>query len=470
MNKLTSQQWKMIYLGAMVALLVPVIWLGLPASSTGENAQGAAAGGQLARLRHQYDLGETNLGDVDPASATMNLVLLGMRGVATNLLWLEHEEFKRTKQWAQMKAAANSIILLQPHFLQVWRYQGWDLAYNVSAEWDAVPDRYYWVKEGGKFTMTGATRNSRHPELFWETGRILGQKVGRSDEWAYFRKYFKQDPEKDDAGEFVHKGPDPAFNRDPQGSMKDDNYLCAKEWYFEANRVDKTEEPQHIMWRVLFRNYPARSQFDYADAMQREGTFGEVTRAAWAESYEDWTEKYRNGLPGFGREEFVEVGVGTYYLEANTDEDLQALVDKDEGRFTLEQKKRNIQSARQTSNYPFWRLKAQCEREPNTVEAHREIYDGQQLFKQGKHRAAIARLESGMAKYATMLQTYGELQFEDMSMEEGLMAVLYWKYSLQLLGLPVPETYALKELEEVNKGRLDEIQRRFRLDNNIQTP
>ena len=89
----------------------------------------------------------------DPTSATMNLVLLGLRGIAANVLWMDHEELFKTKNWARMEATARSIITLQPHFLQVWRYHGWHLAFNVSAAWDDVRDRYFWVKKGAKFTI-----------------------------------------------------------------------------------------------------------------------------------------------------------------------------------------------------------------------------------------------------------------------------------------------------------------------------
>ena len=171
-----------MYLAGIVILLIPVIGLGMPAGSD------EGSGGKLADLRQAYDLGETSLGEVDPSSATMNLVLLGLRGVAANLLWMEHEELKKTKNWSQMRATTRSIILLQPHFLKVWRFHGWDLAYNVSAEWDSIADRYYWVKEGAIFTMDGTDRNQQYTELYWDVGHILGHKIGNSDEWRDFRK------------------------------------------------------------------------------------------------------------------------------------------------------------------------------------------------------------------------------------------------------------------------------------------
>jgi len=257
MNKLTSQQRKLVYLAGIVILSIPIVVLGTPTT----NEEGS--GGFLAQMRQKHDLGESTLGQVDPTSVTMNLVLLGLRGVATNLLWMEHEEQRNTKNWAQMRATTQSIIMLQPHYLKVWRFHGWNLAFNVSAEWDGVADRFYWVKEGTKFTMEGCKRNRRYPELYWDVGGLTGKKIGNSDEWKYFRQFFKVDPDT----ERYQGGPDSDIN--PEGK---DNYLVAKDWYKRANTVEDKHE-QHQEARILFRSNAAHSQFDYANALNREGFF-----------------------------------------------------------------------------------------------------------------------------------------------------------------------------------------------------
>ncbi|HBN78298.1 MAG TPA: IRE (iron responsive element), partial [Planctomycetaceae bacterium] len=222
MNRISSQQRKLVYLIIIVLLLAPIVYFGAPGNGKDENS-----GGKLAQLRSKYDLGETSLGNVDPASATMNLVLLGLRGIASNMLWSQAVEQKSQKDWAGLRATVDSIVLLQPHFKQVWEFQGWNLAYNVSAEWDGVADRYEWVKEGAKFMMRGSDRNYKYPELYWESGRILGQKIGRADEKLFFRRYFLDDPNREGGG------PDPEVN--PDGK---DNYLAAKDWFEKANEVE----------------------------------------------------------------------------------------------------------------------------------------------------------------------------------------------------------------------------------------
>ena len=106
MNRLSSRQRKLVYFVAILLLLIPIFVLGRPAS-------GNSGGGVLAELRRpqgqELGLSEHNLGRVDPTSAAMNLVLLGMRGVAVNLLWMDYIKQQETKNWAQVRSTTESI-------------------------------------------------------------------------------------------------------------------------------------------------------------------------------------------------------------------------------------------------------------------------------------------------------------------------------------------------------------------------
>ena len=257
MNRLSSRQRKLVYFVAILLLLIPIFVLGRPAS-------GNSGGGVLAELRRpqgqELGLSEHNLGRVDPTSAAMNLVLLGMRGVAVNLLWMDYIKQQETKNWAQVRSTTESITMLQPHYLQIWRYHGWNMAYNVAAEWDDVRDRYYWIKEGAKFISDGTDHNRFSPELNYESGRILGQKMGIADEWRVYRKFFNPDGrqyegvpenEKGDPDPRYRGGVDPELNPD-----RLDNYLAAQRYYQVANDLEGQGFQQHLMMRHIFRQYP----------------------------------------------------------------------------------------------------------------------------------------------------------------------------------------------------------------------
>src|SRR5262249_19078371 len=90
----------------------------------------------LNEEKRRKDLGEAAIGQVDTGSFMLKLALLGgARGIAANVLWTRAEELKREQDWDRMKATVDLITKLQPHFLSVWTFQGWNLAYNVSVEW-----------------------------------------------------------------------------------------------------------------------------------------------------------------------------------------------------------------------------------------------------------------------------------------------------------------------------------------------
>lgn len=435
-EQLTAQQRKLAYLIGMVVLMLPIIVLGMPATDE------EGSGGKLARLRQEHDLGESTLGKVDPTSATMNLVLLGMRGVAVNLLRMQLDTQRDQKQWAQMRATTESVILLQPHYIQVWRYLGWNLAYNVSAEWDAVEDRYFWVKEGAKFFMQGAERNRLDPEVYWDTGNTLGKKIGRSDEWKQFRRFFKEDPDKDR----YDGGPDSEINPD-----RKDNYLAAKDWFKKANDAEEKHE-QHIMMDALFRSYPARSQLDYADALQREGKFDETTRKAWEDAYRDWVEDF-----GYMRFKTTDYPI---FMEAPASESAmeQIIAASGKDRASIE---REIDFYQNVCNYRFWRTKAHAEKQLNTTRMHSDLFEGEDLFKKGDIDAAQEVLETGLQRFKTMLETYVELGSDDITLEEGLWGIMLWQKIYQLKNQVQPEEFPLKGLWEKELNRVPNLQHDF---------
>ena len=443
MNQATARDRKIAYFVGILVLLIPIIVLGMPAGKAG-------SGGTLAKMRERYDLGDSNLGQVDPTSATMNLLLLGMRGVAVSILRLDLDTYKDEKEWGKMRATTESVLLLQPHYVDVWRFLTWNLAYNVSAEWDGVKDRYYWVKEGGKFAQRGTRKNKDVPELFWETGRVWGQKVGRSDESKYFRKYFLDDPD-----EKIDKGfGDPEINPEQK-----DNYLVAKTWYERANSREDNRV-QHIMMRALFRSYPARSQLDYAEALQRdvkeektiEGAEDKfkLSRSAYEKAFQEWTTDY--GKMPFKTSECV------IYLEAK-DDDVKTLAR--EGNVSEAKIHDWLKHYQNTTNYRYWREKSLSELDPNTAQAHWKLHEGERLYNQAKLEPARLALVEGMDRYAEVLEKYKELRDEERAVEEGLWGVLLWRKTLDLQQKTVPENFSLKPIWDKHQGLLPQLQDRF---------
>ena len=212
MNQRTTFYRKIIYLVLIAVLLFPISRLGAPAARDDK-------GGWLAQLREEYELGQSDLGEIDPASETIRLATLGMRGIAVSLLWNKANEYKKKEDWSNFRATLAQLARLQPYFISFWRYQAWNLSYNVSVELDDVRDRFYYVKRGIEFLKEGKKYNRDNHYLLGDLGWFIGNKIGRADEHAEYRRLFKSDDD---------------FHPEDRPPELRDNWLVSKFWYQRA--------------------------------------------------------------------------------------------------------------------------------------------------------------------------------------------------------------------------------------------
>lgn len=266
---------KITYLVLIAVLLFPISQLGAPATTEDE-------GGRLAQLRAEHDLGQSDLGDIDPASETIRLATLGLRGVAVSMLWNKANEYKKKEDWTNFRATLSQLSKLQPYFIKFWQYQAWNLTYNVSVELDDVRDRFHYVKRGIEFLKKGITYNRDSPYLLSELGWFIGNKIGRADEKKEYRRLFKEDPD-------FHPADRPPEQRD--------NWLVSRGWYeTSVSAVDDRKKSLGQKNPSIFYSDPARAQINYADAIEKEGVFGEKARSAWATAERMWKDFGRRDL------------------------------------------------------------------------------------------------------------------------------------------------------------------------------
>ena len=245
----------------------PISQLGAPATLEDQ-------GGKLAQLRDEYELGQSNLGDIDPASETIRLATLGLRGIAVSMLWHKGNEYKKKEDWTNYRATLQQLSKLQPYFISFWRYQAWNLSYNVSVELDDVRDRYYYVRRGIEFLTEGAKYNRFSPYLLTELGWFTGSKIGTADEKREYRRLFKADDD-------YHPADRPREQRD--------NWLVAKGWYNQAvSAVDDKKRSMGQKNPSVFFAAPAMAQINYGEAIESEGTFGVRAKDAWSTAGRMW--------------------------------------------------------------------------------------------------------------------------------------------------------------------------------------
>lgn len=489
---------KITYLVILALLMVPLSWMSRPPTIGGAGSPGSA-GGKLAQLRHDYQLSQANLGEIDPASEAIKLATLGMRGVATNILWTKVNRYKKEEDWTAMSATLRQITKLQPNFVDVWRHQAWNLSYNVSVEWDDYRDRYYWVIQGINFLREGERYNQNEPLLLWDLGWFISNKIGRADEHREFRQLFKEDDD---------------FHGDLPVAQRD-NWLVGKREFERSQAVvDRGLRPLRGMAPHIFHSHPSLCQTHYASALAEEGIFDELGRVAWQQASADWDQfgnrEFRLDTGERVRmndlDEYVEAARAAYLrldalapgvrmaireerIAALSPEERQLLLtpreellveqfealhnlqyklyvghrevaerlpqsEREEGRrLALEAEAadelvRRVESYRNTVNYPYWVVRCRAEQTADAMEAHRQIYLGQRAFREADLQTARDAYEAAFRAWYRVLEQYPPLAVDSITGEEIVEVVRQYREILDRLDEPLPDDFPLGPLVE----------------------
>ncbi len=496
---------RLFYICAMVLLLVPLYFLGNPSV---RNPDGSVKqpGGTLAQIRTTYDLGQGDLGEIDPASESMRLATLGLRGVAATILWQKAEYYKKEQFWDRLSATLNQIAVLQPHFVEVWEFQSHNLSYNVSVEFDDYRQRYQWVKRGIEYLIKGSKFNKHRTEMPFELGSFFGSKMGVADEKLQFRALYRND------NNFHHEvldrtGLDLAQTEGLGADRKPDNWLSGRLWYERAYAmVDAGNAPARsaLMFYVKGPQWLMKS----AEAMQTEGTLDEPARYAWRRAGRDWDSfGKRNIVTTFGdtiylkemaaavenydklKKEFEEYAGETYQkllaeriaqltpeeiaasekpeLDRTLDEMFMAhkaetlfTVPPDEVARALPEEKRvqAFEMAQRLSaakdkiqhidiyanqvNYSYWEARCEAEQEDAAILARTSMYEANQLLDRGELDAAIAKYDEAWKAWDDLFNKFPAMMIDDAADDVQTSIERYRR----LLDQPdLPQDFALRD-------------------------
>ena len=285
-----NQRYRVMLTYALLigVLLFPLSYYSQPATVASGN-EPAGAGGRLARLREQFKLSQADLGEIDPAGETIKLATLGMRCVAAAMLWHEANEAKKKEDWTGTWTKLDQLAKLEPNYINVWRFQAWNVSYNIAVEFDDYRDRYFWIKEGIKYLQKGSRYNVEEHRLISDIGTDTGRKIGVADEKLEYRQLFHVDidpefPDHDDSQHGYLK---------PRTQEQRDNWLVGKEYYEKAidiwdNRNAEDKIRLATMNPFLLYSEPAKAQINYADGLEQDGRFGDIAREAWSRALEMW--------------------------------------------------------------------------------------------------------------------------------------------------------------------------------------
>jgi hypothetical protein len=512
MNRTTALVRKLIYLAVLLAMLIPLYLLGQPAGGEGD------LGGRLSVMRHEFDIAESDLGEISPASETMKLASLGLRGVAATLLWNKAHDYRVMHEWDRLKATLNNIALLQPHFDKVWEHQAHNLAYNVSTEFDDYRQRYEMVREGTEFLTRGVRQNTNATRLVWYTGWFYGAKMGMSDEKVQFRRLFADD-------EVLHESlsnenilVDSQEARGPLG--KPDNWLVGRLW---LNRgYDLVDSGVKIRRQTPLNFYETgpKWRLKHAESIESEGVLDERAQNAWQMAAEDWAAFGNRSIPTTSPftiklgeldvlkaqkseklARFRELNQEDYEAERQKlydalSDELKEIMQKPESELTFDQKlllpkieeglipdlptiaKRSDPSVRLEAvnlideiddlneriqktdgyrtqiNYPYWQALAEAEQEERTVKARRLVYEAEKANDAAELDKAIELYEQAFSIWAEIFDDYPLLTLDDTA--EDLFESIR-RFMVVIDSQEIPEDFPLKEFAMMmgEQGRIN---------------
>lgn len=118
------------------------------------------------------------------------------QGLAIDYFWARATTLQQEGKYYEAKQLADWITTLQPRFAQVWSFQAWNMAYNISEAVKTPEEKWLWVQEGVRLLRdAGIPTNPRNPELYRELSYMIFHRIGKFsvDEHWFFKQRFAEE-------------------------------------------------------------------------------------------------------------------------------------------------------------------------------------------------------------------------------------------------------------------------------------
>lgn len=157
--------------------------------------------GQIQKVlnRDREQLGLTRMKALDnapPVLAFTTVALGGFRGLIANALWIRANDLQQDDKFFEAAQLATWITQLEPSFTQVWLFQAWNMAYNISVKFKDFPDRWRWVEHGIELLRDDGLRyNPNDTLLYRELAWFFQHKMGQNldDANAYYKQQWAEE-------------------------------------------------------------------------------------------------------------------------------------------------------------------------------------------------------------------------------------------------------------------------------------
>ena len=126
------------------------------------------------------------LENAPPVLAFTTVALGGFRGLISNFLWIRANDLQQDDKFFEAAQLADWITKLEPTFTQVWLFQAWNMAYNISVKFKenapgVYTDRWRWLERGIELLRDDGLRYNPNSLLIYrELGWFFQHKMGQN--------------------------------------------------------------------------------------------------------------------------------------------------------------------------------------------------------------------------------------------------------------------------------------------------
>ena len=200
------------------------------------------------------DMGLTRLEPLEnapPVLAFTTVALGGFRGLIANALWIRASQLQDDGKYFEMVQLADWITKLQPHFVDVWVHQAWNLSYNISVKFPDHNDRWQWVQRGIELLRDqGIPWNPQEAMLYRELAWHFQHKIGANMDDAHM--LYKNEWVKQMEALFAGRAPNFETFKHPQTTDEKERARKLREEYkMDINVIQQVEEEYGpLEWRL----------------------------------------------------------------------------------------------------------------------------------------------------------------------------------------------------------------------------
>ena len=131
------------------------------------------------------------LQDAPPMLALATETLGGFRGIISSYLWLRANEMQLKKNYPEQMQLAKWITQIQPQVPAAWVNRSWNLAYNISRNYDDPETRWKYVYDAVEMIRDEGIRyNPQEPLVYEQLAYLFEHKIGHNlDDYHRYYKY-----------------------------------------------------------------------------------------------------------------------------------------------------------------------------------------------------------------------------------------------------------------------------------------